>query len=172
MKKMFWKLLVIVNVLLVGAYQALAGTTEMTIDPYNQYDKPKEMESSFKKYYCIDTGLLSSKKTTTTGDFGRMLENAVAIELKRKGHELYYYMVDDKYAVDFVIAEMGTIREVIQVVNDDEEIPEREIRTGILACNRLKCKKLKIITWNKAYGISQEGIDVEYIPLWKFLTMR
>lgn len=131
--------------------------------------KPREMESSFRKYYCIDTGLLNAKKTTLTKDFGKKLENIVAVELKRRNIDLYYYIVDNKYEVDFVIGNSISITEVIQVVNDEQEIPKREIRTGLLACKKLDCKNLTLITWN-AEGSKNEGdIKIQIIPLWKWL---
>lgn len=131
--------------------------------------KPREMESSFKKYYCIDTGLLNVKKTTLTPDFGKLLENAVAIELKRRGIDLYYYMVDNKYEVDFVIRDSNRIKEVIQVVNDENEIPKRELCTGLLACKKLYCNQLTIITWNTEERREEDDITINMIPLWKWL---
>lgn len=131
--------------------------------------KPREMESSYRKYYCIDIGLLNAKKTTLTRDFGRLLENVVAIELKRRNIDLYYYLVDNKYEVDFVIGDSTAIKEVIQVVNDEQEIPRREIKTGILACKKLHCHILTIITWNTEEKKLEGDITIHSIPLWKWL---
>ena len=134
--------------------------------------KPREMETSFKKYYCIDTGMINAKKTTLTVDFGRLLENMVAIELRRRGRIFYYYLIDEKYEVDFVIAEGNKITEIIQVVNDENGIPDREVRTGLLACERLKINKLTIITWSKE-GTRKEGkTKIEMVPLWKWLLSK
>jgi len=134
--------------------------------------KPREMESSYRKYYCIDTGLLNAKKTTLTRDFGKLLENVVAIELKRRNIELYYYLVDNKYEVDFVIGDSTAIKEVIQVVDDEQDIPEREIKTGILACKKLHCHTLTIITWNTEDKKLEDDITIHSIPLWKWLLKQ
>lgn len=134
--------------------------------------KPREMESSFKKYYCVDTGLLNAKKTTLTTDFGKLLENVVAIELKRRGVDLYYYIVDNKYEVDFVIQENNKIKEIIQVVDDEKEMPKRETKTGLLACKKLKSKKLTIITWNTEEKSEKDGIIIFVVPLWKWLLSK
>jgi predicted AAA+ superfamily ATPase len=134
--------------------------------------KPREIESSFRKYYCIDTGLLNTKKTTLTKDFGKILENIVAIELRRRNIDLYYYMVDNKYEVDFVIGDSTAIKEVIQVVDDEKEIPRREIKIGILACKKLHCHTLTIITWNTETKKRDGSITIQYIPLWKWLTKQ
>ncbi len=132
--------------------------------------KPREMESSYRKYYCVDIGLLNAKKTTLTKDFGKNLENIVAIELKRRNIDLYYYMVDNKFEVDFVIGDSTAITEVIQVVDDEQEIPRREIKTGILACKKLHCRTLTIITWNTEEKRYEGDITIHCIPLWKWLT--
>jgi len=131
--------------------------------------KPREMESSFRKYYCIDTGLLNAKKTTLTKDFGKKLENIVAVELKRRNIDLYYYIVDNKYEVDFVIGDSTSITEVIQVVNDGQEMPKREMRTGVSACKKLHCKILTLITWNTEEKKVEEDIKIQIIPIWKWL---
>lgn len=134
--------------------------------------KPREMESSYRKYYCIDTGLLNVKKTALTKDFGKSLENIVAIELKRRNIDLYYYIVDNKYEIDFVIGDTTAIKEVIQVVDDEQEIPKREIKTGLLACKKLHCQNLTIITWNTEGNKIQDDINIQIIPLWKWLTKQ
>ncbi len=134
--------------------------------------KPREIESSFRKYYCIDTGLLHAKKSTLTKDFGKTLENIVAIELRRRNIDLYYYMVDNKYEVDFVIGDSTAITEVIQVVDDEKEIPRREIKTGILACKKLRCHTLTIITWNTENKKLEGDITIQTLPLWKWLTKQ
>jgi len=131
--------------------------------------KPREMESSFRKYYCIDTGLLNAKKTTLTKDFGKKLENIVAVELKRRNIDLYYYIVDNKYEVDFVIGDSTSITEVIQVVDDGQEMPKRETRTGVSACKKLHCKNLTLITWNTEEKKVEDDIKIQIIPIWKWL---
>ena len=134
--------------------------------------KIREIETSFKKYYCIDTGLLNAKKISTTIDTGRIMENIVAIELRRRNQQLYYYMIDNKYEVDFLILNNNKISEILQVVNDEKEIPKRELSSGIQACKKLHCNKLKIITWNKE-AIQRKGkLEIKYIPLWKWLIDR
>ena len=131
--------------------------------------KPREMELSFRKYYCIDTGLLNAKKTTLTKDFGKKLENIVAVELKRRNIDLYYYIVDNKYEVDFVIGDSTSITEVIQVVDDGQEMPKRETRTGVSACKKLHCKNLTLITWNTEEKKVEDDIKIQIIPIWKWL---
>ncbi len=131
--------------------------------------KPKESELSLRKIYCIDTGIINSFKASSSRDFGRLMENTVAIELKRRAFPLYYYLSDDNKEVDFVIKRNNRIKWVVQVVYDNNGIPERELKNGLKACKELKCKNLIIITWNKESSARKSGIKVVYKPLWKFL---
>ena len=78
--------------------------------------KPKESELSIRKIYCIDTGLIGAFKDNTTKDFGRLMENIVAIELKRKGFDLYYYLAQRTKEIDFVVKSKNKIKYVIQRV--------------------------------------------------------
>ena len=132
--------------------------------------KPKESELSIRKIYCIDTGLIGSFRENTTKDFGRLMENIVAIELKRKGFNLYYYLAQRIREVDFVVKSKNKIKYVIQVVYDNEFIPEREVKNGLLACKELNCRRLLIITWNKESEEKKGKVKISYVPLWKFLT--
>lgn len=131
--------------------------------------KPSETESSFKKYYCIDTGLLNAKRHSTGSDLGRLMENVVAIELERRGLALYYYTAENKHEADFVVASGRNVQEVVQVVHDENDMPERELKSGILACTALRCKKLTLVTWNKDWNGKDGKIEVKYVPLWKWL---
>jgi predicted AAA+ superfamily ATPase len=134
--------------------------------------KPKEVESSFRKYYLIDPGILTSKKVTRSPDFGRMMENIVALELRARGKDLYYYMADDKYESDFVLFEKNKTVAVLQVSNDETALPAREQESGLLACRRLSCKRLIIITWNAKGKEIREGVTVQKIPLWEWLLEK
>ncbi len=133
--------------------------------------------SSPRKIYLIDVGLA----TIFEKDIARDMENTVYIELLRRNHyynpqmEIYYYRNNQGYEVDFIIKEGKQIKECIQVTyaNSHDEIERREIRALIKAREGLKCKNLKIITYDYEdevveswYGSKERII---YIPLWKWM---
>lgn len=131
--------------------------------------KPKEQESSYRKYYSIDSGLINAKKTTPTVDLGRIVENLTALELRRRGKQLYYYMTRNNQEVDFLDVEGQNVNKVIQVVYDAGMIPDREIKSGLAACQELQCSELNIITWNRSGKETKQGVGITYIPLWNWL---
>ncbi len=125
--------------------------------------KPKISELSIRKIFSIDNGLVNSLGLNFSENLGRLMENLVAIELKRRNYELFYYLTRSNKEVDFVVKDNGI--QIMQVVNDMDGIPEREIKSGVEACKELGCKKLLIVTWD--YEANEDGI--KFIPLWKWL---
>jgi len=61
----------------------------------------KKQIYSNKKAYLIDTGMAINIGFRTSSDLGRLLENLVFIELKRRDLEIYYFK--DKYECDFIV---------------------------------------------------------------------
>jgi len=120
-----------------------------------------------KKIYTIDIGLNNAVEFRFSDNIGKSLENAVFLELKRKGYELYYHR--DKSECDFLVAKNGTITEAIQVTYDmsEDETKTREIKGLVEACKKFNLPSGTIISYDSEESFFQDGIQIEVIPFYK-----
>ena len=134
----------------------------------------KQQSNSPKKVYAIDTGLANAIGFRSSDDAGRMLENIVFIELKRKNYDIYYH--NEKKECDFVVCKQNKIRELIQVCFDlsDLETREREINGLVDAMNDYKITSGTIVTLAETdeINMSHQGkkIKIKVIPIWLWLA--
>lgn len=128
----------------IAGYLTSAGkkTTSKTVDAYLEalsdafliypvqpYDlRGKKIFNRSQKYYFGDTGLRQHLIGDHIRDFGRLLENAVFLELKRRGYRVYTGRLNQE-EVDFVAVKGGDIH-YYQVSASilDEKTREREFR--------------------------------------------
>ncbi len=136
----------------------------------NKYDVSlkKQMQNA-KKGYLIDLGLLRTLAFHHTEDNGRLLENLVFLELKRRGKEIYYH--NQKRECDFVIKEKTKIVEAIQVSwsIEDEFTYKRELAGLLDAVNIFGLKEGLILTESIDREIEVEGVRVRVKPVWKWM---
>lgn len=123
------------------------------------------------KIYSTDTGLVNALSHKFSEDRGRLCENIVAVELKRRKKDIYYWKDYQHREVDFVIKEGLRVKELIQVCMDleEEKTQNREIESLIRASNELKCRTLVIINKNYEKKEIVKGKTIKYFPLWKWL---
>jgi len=126
----------------------------------------RKSEQTLPKVYLVDNGILY---TNGIRDKGKLLENLVLVELKRRGKEVYYY--SNNYELDFVVAKGKTVEQLIQVCYDisDYETKEREIKSLLKTSELLRCKNLIVITWDYEGEEEFKGKKIKFIPLWKWL---
>lgn len=122
-----------------------------------------------RKIYCVDTGLFNAVAFKFSKNSGKSLENAVFIELKRRGKEIYYHK--DKNECDFILRENSRIIELIQVTYDigDPKTRQREIAGLLEAAKTYKINKASIITLNQEESFKVNGVKINIIPIWKWL---
>lgn len=135
--------------------------------------KVKDQIQYPRKLYFIDNAFLSLSSKFLKNR-GRLYENLVFIELKRRSKELYYWLSKQKEEVDFVVFDGMKTKQLIQVCYDisDLDTKKRETRALLKAGKELKCSNLLIITEDKEGKEKVKGKTIKYIPLWKWLLEK
>jgi len=129
----------------------------------------KKQFVSDKKIYVIDNGLRNAVSFYFSEDLGKMLENLVFMELKRRGKEIYYFK--DKKECDFLIKEKSKIEGVLQVSKDMQTGANegREFDGLVEAMKKFDLKKGTVLTEYDEDSIKKDGFKINIVPIWKWL---
>jgi len=122
-----------------------------------------------KKIYCVDPGIRRIIGFTFSEDVGKIYENIVFTHLKKTGMNVYYWK--NKGECDFVIQNKNTVEQVIQVSYNIKDSKEREVKGLIEAMEKFDVKKGTIITQDYLAKEKENGKEIEFIPLWKWLLL-
>ena len=119
---------------------------------------------SNRKYYFIDNGLLN---LFLIDPVTSLLENLVAITLRKKYEdELYFY--HQNIEVDFYIpAEKLAVQ--VSYSLKEETTRKREITALLKMAAVMEVEKLLVITNDEEEVITENGKEINVIPIWKWL---
>ncbi len=124
-----------------------------------------------KKLYAVDPGLRRRAGFTIIEDKGRIYENAVFLELKRRNKEIYYWKNEGE--CDFVLKEGLKIKGALQVCSAlHEENEQREIAGLLAALHQFNLREGIIITQDVEKERRIEGKRIHLLPLWKWLLQH
>ncbi|MFQ6129918.1 MAG: ATP-binding protein [Candidatus Hadarchaeaceae archaeon] len=128
-----------------------------------------------RKIYCADTGIVNRFAPKFSENLGKLAENVVYLELRRKfeppEHEIFYWRNRQWGEVDFVVKEGLRVKHLVQVCWDptDEETKKREMRGLAKAMEEFKLKKGLVLTSDFEGEEKVEERRILYRPLWKWL---
>lgn len=133
------------------------------------YSVRKQIMNS-RKVFAVDNGIATRLGFRFSDDKGRLLENCVYIELKRRRHEIYYFA--QKHECDFLIKENLNITEAIQVVYSlNAENSQREISGLLEAMTSYNITKGTIIVMENSENIPLPA-GVSIVPAYQWLLKR
>ncbi len=121
-----------------------------------------------RKIYSVDVGFKTAIDYPLSMDIGRVIENIVFLELRRRTEKIYYFK--GKQEVDFYYI-LGDKRYLLNVCYEIEspETREREIKGLIEAMKRLSLKAGTVVTSEQKELIKTEAGEINVIPLWQWL---
>lgn len=126
-------------------------------------------ELSERKLYSVDNGLLNAITFKFSKDYGKLLENLIFMELSKNTNTVFFYK--NSKECDFIVAKDQDISMVVQSAYSiaDYKTRKREVEGLISACKRLSVQTGRIITFSEEDNFSEQNIDIQVIPAYKFL---
>jgi predicted AAA+ superfamily ATPase len=136
----------------------------------------KERENSPRKVYSVDVGISNAIGFRFRENLGKVAENLVAVELRRKmaqnpSIEVFYWKDIGQREVDFVVKEGLRVKQLIQVCWDptDEATRKRELKGLARAMEGFKLREGLVLTEDFEGEEMINGRRVRFVPLWKWL---
>jgi uncharacterized protein len=122
-----------------------------------------------RKVYAIDQGLVHFYSASASPDNGRLLENTVFLELRRRGYEVWYFK--GKRECDFIYRGKDNSISAIQVCWEVNSANEKRETEGLSeAMHQLGLQQGSIFTYNQEDQLVKEGKLINIVPVWKWIT--
>ena len=138
--------------------------------------KVREQDKNPQKVYAVDTGLANTVGFRFSSNYGRIAENLVFIELKRRiaarpDIELFYWKDQYHHEVDFVIKKGLTDYSLLQVCWEMQspDTRDREMRSLQKAMKEFRVNTARVITAELEHQEQTEQGIVHFVPLMKWL---
>lgn len=159
-----------VNVETVSDYTSYLEDCFMVFEVNRYHPNMKVRARDPKKIYAVDTGLRNFNSASHSTDFGKLAENIVFVELKRRGRDISYYK--DSYETDFVTTEYGNVTSLFQVSYSDlkdKALFEREMRAISEAMEYCSLNEATILTQDRHEKVKSKGKTIQLMPLYEWL---
>jgi len=151
----------------IQKYIEYAEDTYLIFMVHRYEPKLKQFDKNLKKIYCIDNGIILKHTPNILKRQGALLENLVAVHLKRQGKEFYYYRGRTSKECDFVIPNE---KEAIQVcAHLHHQNMDREIKGLIEALDTLHGTQGRILTFDQEEQLTTDNKTITIQPVWKWL---
>jgi uncharacterized protein len=127
-------------------------------------------EKAEKKYYIVDNGLVNAVTYNFSKDYGKLLENLIAIHLKSEFNKNVYFYKDN-VECDFLVFDRDKPLHAIQVCWDisDKDTLKREIKGLVAACKFVGLTEGVIVSMNDDFELTENDIKIKCISAINFL---
>lgn len=131
----------------------------------------RKRQANPRKIYPIDPGLAQAFHHGAGQDRGRLLENLIFLELRRRGLEIAYYRSEQGFEVDFIARGHSGELFLIQVAESlaDQSTRQREIRALEAAMHEIRHPQSLIITLDDEERLRVDSGSIDVIPAWRWL---
>jgi len=153
----------------IGSVTTIASYVDYLEDSYIIFTLPrfsysiKSRQINPKKVYAVDNGFIRANSTGFSDDYGRLLENYVFLELRKRYREVFYFR--EKGECDFLVKENTKITKAVQVcyaLNNRNK--GREINGLLEAMEKFGLDEGYILTFNQKDEITVDGRKISIIP--------
>lgn len=140
------------------------------VELYSESERKRQINP--KKFYLIDQGLHNYLTLKFSQNRGRLLENVVFLELRRRGFHPFYHITDTGHEIDFLINNNGEWN-LLQVCYDlsHMETFTREKKALISGLREMGLRSGTIITHDEAREEKIKKYTINMVPVWKWLLM-
>jgi predicted AAA+ superfamily ATPase len=130
-----------------------------------------ERLTSSTRFFSVDNGLLTAMTTAFRDEWGRLLENMVAVDAVRAGWQIAYYKDLRRVGreCDLLLLTNGRPKRAVQVCWDmsDPETRQRELKGLAAACQELGLKEGLVVTFENTEEIEHEHLHIDVVPYWR-----
>jgi hypothetical protein len=125
-----------------------------------------------KKIFSIDPGQVNSVAFLFSENLGRLLENAVFLELRRHGLEVYYYKTKNNLEIDF-LAKKNLQISLVQVSWHMQKVETRarELKALFVGLEELQLNNGLLITYDTKEEIREKNKYIHVIPAYEFFSL-
>ncbi len=91
------------------------------------YDKSiRKVQSNPKKIFAIDSGIVNAVTLGNLNNEGKLLENLIYLDLRRRGCSIYYYLTSERYEIDFLVQTLSGKSFLLQVCWNMMDAPTKK----------------------------------------------
>jgi predicted AAA+ superfamily ATPase len=129
--------------------------------------KIRRLDKNPRKVYCVDNGIITRNAPGFAERRGALLENVVAVQLRRLGREFYYYKGRNGAEADFVVPSEGQVIQVCYELSYGNE--GRELKGLVDAMGETGAGEGLILTLEQERELSHQGKAITVKPVWQWL---